>query len=208
MTAQHGGAGAALEGYSLSGKTDPQIMRELLGLSGVPAATVVRVLDEALTSYEALYLSRLPQTRVRPLPGARELIARLSEDRLASGVVPRPLLGILSGNLRGLIAPKLEAAGIPPPCFRVIACGSDDPDRGNLPAIAARRAELQLETRLAPGEVVIVGDTPADIACARHFGASSVAVATGDYNYQQLQASQPDHVLATLLAWDDVKVGR
>jgi phosphoglycolate phosphatase len=197
------GAGATTEGYSLSGKTDPQIMRELLERSGVPTVTVARELNEALTSYEALYLSRLHLAQVRPLPGAKELIVRLT-----AGASPRPLLGILTGNLRGLIAPKLEAAGIPPACFRVIACGSDDPDRGKLPAIAAERAELHLATLLSPDEVVIVGDTPADVACARRFGAHSVAVATGDYNCEQLQASKPDHVLATLLAWDDVKVGR
>ncbi len=101
--------------------------------------------------------------------------------------------------------PKLEAAGIPASSFVVGACGSDDAHRDKLPAIAVERAEESLGTRILPNEVAIVGDTPLDIRCARQFGAVSIAVATGDYTCEQLEATSPTYLLRSLLAWSEVE---
>ncbi|MFM7832200.1 MAG: HAD family hydrolase, partial [Planctomycetaceae bacterium] len=51
---------------------------------------------------------------------------------------------------------------------------------------------------------VVIGDTPADVRCARAIGARAVAVATGVYSCEQLQPSDPDHLFATLESTDDV----
>jgi phosphoglycolate phosphatase-like HAD superfamily hydrolase len=78
------------------------------------------------------------------------------------------------------------------PYFRVGAYGSDDPDRTRLPAIAAARVE-RLTGRPAPFEqMVIIGDTPLDVDCARACGATAVAVATGQHPLAELQACAPD----------------
>jgi phosphoglycolate phosphatase-like HAD superfamily hydrolase len=191
---------AALDQGSLSGKTDPQIMTEFLLQNGLPPGQTDRTVSEALKSYQSCYLSNLKEADVRPLDGARELIERLEASRSA-----RLLLGILSGNMEGLIVPKLEAAGIPASSFVVGAFGSDDADRDRLPAIAVERAEESFRTHILPNEVAIVGDTPFDIMCARRFGAVSIAVATGDYTYEQLEATSPTHLLPSLLAWSEVE---
>jgi phosphoglycolate phosphatase len=193
---QFAGPGAALGEYSLSGKTDPQIMRGLLLQNGVPAERVGGILEEALRSYESCYLAGLARVGARPLAGAGELV-----EHLTSSGIGDLLLGILSGNLRGLIVPKLIAARIPPESFPVVVCGSDNADRNELPAIAVERAQDCCGAHLQPGEVVIVGDTPLDVTCAQHFGAMSVAVATGDYTYEQLHALNPTYLLTSLLAW-------
>ena len=191
---------AALHQCSLSGKTDPQIMKELLLQNGLPPRQTDRTLSEALKSYQSCYLSDLKEADVRPLDGARELVARLGAIRRE-----RLLLGILSGNMEGLIVPKLEAAGIPASGFVVGSFGSDNADRDRLPAIAVERSEESLRTRTLPHEVAIVGDTPFDIMCARRFGAVSIAVATGDYTCEQLEATSPTHLLPSLLAWGEVE---
>jgi phosphoglycolate phosphatase-like HAD superfamily hydrolase len=52
---------------------------------------------------------------------------------------------------------------------------------------------------LHPSQFIVIGDTPNDIACARHFGARSVAVATGRNNSPELlQSHQPDVLLLNL----------
>lgn len=191
---------AALGRYSLSGKTDPQIMKELLLQNGFPPKQTDRTVSEALKSYQSCYLSDLKQAHIRPLGGARELIERLAAIRTA-----RLVLGILSGNLEGLIVPKLEAVSIPASSFVVGAFGSDTADRDRLPAIAVERAERSFGTHILPHEVAIVGDTPLDIMCARRFGAVSIAVATGDYTYDELEATSPTYVLGNLLAWSEVE---
>jgi phosphoglycolate phosphatase-like HAD superfamily hydrolase len=52
---------------------------------------------------------------------------------------------------------------------------------------------------LHPSQFIVIGDTPDDIACARHFGARSLAVATGHtYGVNDLLACEPDAVLPDL----------
>jgi phosphoglycolate phosphatase len=197
---QHLGPSATIGRYSLSGKTDPQIMKELLLQNGLPANQIDKMADKALKSYQSYYLSHLTKARVRPLDGARQLIERLSTLRS-----PRFALGILTGNMEGLVAPKLEAVGISMSSFALGVFGSDDPDRDNLPPIAIKRAEGSLGMHVMPHEVAIVGDTPLDVACAQHFGAVSIAVASGEYSYARLQATSSTYVLKSLLAWRELE---
>ncbi len=173
-------------------------MKELLLLNGLSTEQVGAVTPEALLGYQSRYLAGLKDSGIRPLPGARELIEGLSAD-----VPERPLLGILTGNMERLVVPKLDAANIQSSSFVVGAFGSDDADRNRLPAIAVERAGRRFGVRVRPHEVAIVGDTPRDVECAQHFGAVSVAVATGVYTRERLEAASPTHLLDNLLAWTD-----
>jgi phosphoglycolate phosphatase len=189
---------AVTDQASLAGKTDPQIMRELLLDSGLSAEQAGTVMPEALLSYQSLYLAGLKDSGIRPLGGAKELI-----ERLAAVPPERLLLGILSGNMEGLVVPKLEAVGIRASNFVVGAFGSDDADRGRLPSIAVEKARRRFGVHVPPHEVAIVGDTPLDVKCAKDFGAVSIAVATGGYTCKQLEATGPTYLLESLLAWTE-----
>jgi phosphoglycolate phosphatase-like HAD superfamily hydrolase len=123
-----------------------------------------------------------------------ELLAAL-EPHEAAG---RALVGLLTGNVEGGAALKLRAAGLDPARFAVGAYGSDSPRRPELPAIAAERAAAATGRRFAGADVVIVGDTPDDIACGRPIGARVVAVATGFFGVAQLQAAGAAHVFEHL----------
>jgi phosphoglycolate phosphatase-like HAD superfamily hydrolase len=67
-----------------------------------------------------------------------------------------------------------------------------------LPSLAARRAHALLGSRFEPTDVIVIGDTPHDIDCARAFGAVAVAVATGQYPPDELRAERPDYFFEDL----------
>ncbi|HET7599596.1 MAG TPA: HAD family hydrolase [Gemmatimonadales bacterium] len=164
------------------GKTDPQIVAELLSAAGhAPPHDEqhVRALCERYVSLLERELATALGTRL--MPGVPELLDRLE-------ITPGIVLGLLTGNLERGAALKLRSGGIDPARFRVGAYGSDSAHRPDLPAIAAERAAPIFGRVPAGSEVVIIGDTPADIACGAGIGARAVAVATGAYGVAELAA--------------------
>jgi len=107
-------------------------------------------------------------------------------------------VGLLTGNLERGAALKLRSAGVAPERFALGAYGSDAAERPALPAIAQRRAEALVGRDIPGSSVVIVGDTPDDVACARSIGARTVAVATGFYDAAALAAAGATHVFSDL----------
>ncbi|MDT0630526.1 HAD family hydrolase [Rubrivirga litoralis] len=166
---------------SFSGKTDPQIFRQIL-TAAREAGLDVSDLDDAHGAFGDVYrnLMRecLPTAHVEALPGAVDLVRRLA----ANGVP----LGLLTGNLRELAYAKVGRIGLGEAEFPFGAFGSDAEDRNALPAVAVERAGRALGREVDPAEVVIIGDTPLDIACARAGGCVAVAVATGRYGMDEL----------------------
>jgi len=80
------------------------------------------------------------------------------------------------------------------------AFGNESFDRRDLPAIAAQRINEHLGEKFEPEQFIVIGDTPNDIACARHFGARVLAVATGRvHSAEELRAHNPDALLPDLL---------
>ena len=171
------------------GKTDPQIVAELLEIAGSPETREserVQVLCRRYVGHLARELDR-PASKTTLMPGIPELLDRLEEEE---GVV----LGLLTGNVAEGAALKLRSGGIDPARFRVGAYGSDAGNRPELPPIAARRAVPFFGREPMGAEVVIIGDTPADIACGSCISARAVAVATGSYSVADLVACAPHAV--------------
>jgi phosphoglycolate phosphatase len=79
------------------------------------------------------------------------------------------------------------------------AFGDESHDRRVLPALAADRIRKHLKLDLAPEQFIVIGDTPNDIECAKHFGARSLAVGTGRlYTREDILACKPDAFLLGL----------
>ncbi|MGA9875930.1 MAG: HAD family hydrolase [Solirubrobacteraceae bacterium] len=175
--------------HSTAGMTDPAIGR----------ATFRQVMKcdptgEELTRLMASYQSVLPDfvassEDYRVLDGVTELLERLS----SAGV----RLGLTTGGLEAVAHAKLGRARLNH-FFLVGGYGSDSEDRVELTRAAVQRGERLLGGTLDLREVFVVGDTPLDIAAAEGVGAVSVGVASGRYNVEELQAANPDHVVASL----------
>lgn len=175
------------------GKTDPQIVAELLAAGGDPEpAEPVRV-ARVLERYVALLERELtgPDHGAHPMPGVPEILDFLQGHEAA-------VLGLVTGNVAPGARLKLAAARIDPEQFVVGAFGSDHARRAELPPIAARRAEPFFGRVPTGTEVIIIGDTPEDVCCAESIGARTVAVATGSYSAETLALAGADIVLPDL----------
>jgi phosphoglycolate phosphatase-like HAD superfamily hydrolase len=187
------GSTAAFGQVRLDGKTDPQIVAELLEAAGHLGPHGSDRLSAICRRYVELLANELEQrtTCITVMPGVRPLLDRLEAEE---GVV----LGLLTGNVAQGAALKLRSAGLDPSRFRVGAYGSDSANRPELPPIAARRAEPYFGRVPSGAEVVIIGDTPADVSCGECIGARAVAVATGGYSAVDLAACGPHAVFDDL----------
>jgi phosphoglycolate phosphatase len=190
MTA-FGSSGSA--DYRYDGKTDRQIVRDLMRMDGhadeLIDARMQALLDDYVTGlHEELHSG---ETFIQRFDGVLELLDALEarEDRR---------VGLLTGNIEVGACAKLRAVGIDPTRFTVSAFGSDHEVRGELPAIAQRRAREDLGLHVEGDAIVIIGDTPADIDCTRGIGARAIAVATGRYSVADLSQHGPAAVFADL----------
>ena len=169
--------------HRFDGKTDPQIVRELMRHAGVADADIDARLDEVLDRYLTLLRDELSDENHgrHVFPGVHELLDALeARDDV--------VLGLLTGNIHEGAQAKLAAVGIDPERFAIGAFGSDHHDRPELPEIARRRAERMLGHPVSGTDVVVIGDTPADVACGVSIGARAIGVATGRYTVDELRA--------------------
>jgi len=174
----------------LAGSTDSGIVRGLFQHFG-------RDFDPAFE--EKFYLSYLPRMKEnlsspcfggRVLPGVRELIASLEAEGHT--------LGLLTGNIERGALIKATHYGLDQH-FAFGAYGDDHWDRNKLGPLALERAQAATGLQFDPAEVLVIGDTPKDVACAKAFGARSVAVATGAFDEDQLAACGADLVIPNLV---------
>jgi phosphoglycolate phosphatase len=181
------GTSGPIETYDFRGRTDPRIVRDLMGAAGVADRVVAERLDDCF----AAYLAELDRVigdgrRVRVMPGVAEVVRALAQRNDA-------VVGLLTGNIEGGARVKLRPTGLWS-YFRVGAFGSDDSDRRRLPAVACARARAVTAQEFPFERVTIIGDTPLDVDCARACGAVAVAVATGQHGHDELAACEPDHL--------------
>jgi phosphoglycolate phosphatase len=185
--------------YNYGGKTDKLIVRETMRLEGFTDA----VIDERMPLVMSRYLAGLQSLleagthRARALPGVLALLDDIeAHDEL--------VLGLLTGNVVEGAAAKLRAVKIEQQRFQVCAYGSDHEDRPMLPPIARARASELLGREVRGNELVIIGDTPADMTCGQGVGARAIGVATGGFKVDELHEHRPCAVFADLSQTHDV----
>jgi phosphoglycolate phosphatase-like HAD superfamily hydrolase len=185
------GRSGPIETYDMSGKTDWQIVTDLMTLAGVEPHAIEKDLEAAFAAYARHIAAAVPTLKMKPLPGALPLLERLTRD-------DHFILGLLTGNVREAVPHKLRSVGIDPTLFRFGAFGSEHPDRNALPAMALHRLSQQLGAQVDPARALIIGDTPRDVACARHAGLKVLCVTTGRYDRAALAEHKPDYLLPGL----------
>ena len=185
--------------HRFDGKTDPQIVRELMRLAGHTDEQIDAGMSRLLDRYVEYLREELQvgAAGVIVMPGVQALL-----DALAAR--DDVVLALLTGNLAEGAHAKLTSAGIDPQRFRVGAYGSDHEVRGELPAVAQRRAREELGLEIAGSDVVVIGDTPADLQCGNAIGARAIGVATGHYTVEELRQFPAAAVFENLSRTPDV----
>jgi phosphoglycolate phosphatase-like HAD superfamily hydrolase len=188
-----GTAGRLME-MTVSGMTDLQIVAEALRDEGFTHEQIRERLDDLRT----LYIAELERATANDrelfhiLPGAREVLEATSRH-------PRYRNALLTGNIEVAAHLKMRLVGLSHFFTLPGAFGDESHDRRDLPALAAGRINARLNLDLQPSQFIVIGDTPNDIACARHFGARAVAVATGRMHpAATLLPYEPDALLTDL----------
>lgn len=183
-----------LASISMAGRTDAWIVAQVAAERGVSCDS------EVLERFHDAYISHLSREIHEPgpqkgvLPGVRTVLDALEAHEGAH-------LALLTGNFERGAQIKLEYFDL----WRYFvsgAFGDRAHDRNSLLAAAIARVEASGGPSVRPSEVVVVGDTPLDVAVAVAAGARSLAVATGSYDVDALRASGADVVLEDL---SDVK---
>lgn len=178
--------------YSMAGRTDPQIVRELMTATGRTVQEIEPRYQEVWDVYLRNLRDEVARTRIQALPGVPALLDRVEAEGNST------LLALLTGNVEQGARMKVDAAGLGFDRFRLGAYGSDHWERRELPAVAVRRARDLAGLEYQGKEIVIIGDTPFDIACGEHLGVRTIAVATGGHPADELAACGPDYLFEDL----------
>ena len=188
------GTAGRLAEMSVSGMTDLQIVLEALRDEGFTHEQVRARVGDLRTRY-IVEMERAIKSGAQSfylLPGVREVLEATQSH-------PRYRNALLTGNIEPAAHLKMRTVGLSEFFQLPGAFGDDSHDRRDLPALALARINRHLDLDLQPSQFIVIGDTPNDIACARHFGTRAVGVATGRlYGAEDLRACHPDALLPDL----------
>lgn len=172
----------------MAGRTDTWILSNAAAAHGIFPGDLIR--------FPGTYLAHLARELAAPgpgriiMPGVRPLL-----DRLASR--EDVYLALLTGNYQEAARLKLEHFDL----WRYFQCGAfadDAPDRNSLVPKAVERIRARGGPLVSAADVIVIGDTPHDVACARVAGARGVGVATGPFSVEELRESGAEEVFVDL----------
>lgn len=178
---------ASVKSHSLSGKIDSQILIEISQIYGASETQAKEKVQDAMTATLDYFMKHVGKEHYRIIPEVKPLL-----DKLKSLGIP---LGLLTGNIEEIGWEKMQLLGIRD-YFSFGAFGSLALKRVDLIPIAKKRLEKILNEEIPIQNLVIIGDTPLDIACARAGQIPVIAVSTGKYKSHQL--SEADLVVKSL----------
>ncbi len=188
------GTAGRLPRMQVSGMTDLQIVGEALRHEGFTHEDV----RERIVHLRERYMEEMKKATgngeqfFEILPGVREALAAVHKH-------PGYRSALVTGNIEPAAYFKMELMGLSEFFDLPGAFGDESHERNDLPALAADRIRRHLNLDLEPSRFIVIGDTPNDIACARHFGARALAVGTGRlYQTSDILACNPDAFLPDL----------
>jgi phosphoglycolate phosphatase len=179
--------------FSFGGMTDQAIVRNgllALGRSFADEAALAEEMAATLAFYLTVLADEVGRARIRIHDGMERALD-LAEAK------PNVALGLGTGNIRKGAEIKLDCVGIYHR-FTFGGFGDDSIDRPTLLMLGARRGADQLGVPIEDCRIVVIGDTPKDVAAAKVIGAESIAVATGMHDLTELKGCDPTAAFATL----------
>jgi phosphoglycolate phosphatase-like HAD superfamily hydrolase len=187
------GTAGRIDEVPLTGMTDLQYIAECLSCGGITRDAILERIGEISARYSCeIERAASNGAEFHVLPGVGEALEAVSKHSHYHSAV-------LTGNFKTTALYKLNLVGLSDYFDLPGAFGDQSFDRRDLTQFAAQRIKSHLNVELQPSQFIIIGDTPDDIACAHHFGARSIAVATGHmYGFDELLRWEPDAVLPDL----------
>jgi len=175
-----------LSSLRIPGMTDYQIAIRTFEQLGIDPD--MEAIHRMVARYESLLPEYLPQRQGQVMPNVRDILdATAAMDEVRSY--------LLTGNTRGGAKAKLTHYGL----FDYFADGAFAQDACERSTIAVRALELARRAGpVADESIFVIGDTPHDIECATAIGAKTIAVSTGGYSLEELQAHHPWRVMTQL----------
>lgn len=179
------------ERLKFAGRTDYSLVREFFGFNHIEPTPAN---FERFVERYAFWLDHLlRESHTELCPGVWKFIHELQ------ALPQAPLLGLLSGNIRLGAEIKLRHFNLWD-VFQTGGFANDHEDRGQIAAVARQRGSRILGEDLRGDQILVIGDTPLDIRCARAIGAKALAVATGGATLAELKTHQPDWAIPDLRA--------
>jgi len=177
------------DGIDPSGSLDPIIFAEAAALNGIDNT------HDNHARFHDHYIEELAKQieanvdRFEVMPGIHDLLAHLRErEREQRDIV----LGLLTGNYTKAVPVKLKPAKVDPAWFTITAFGDEAPTRPDLVALALKKFEALHHCKHDPRKVIVIGDTPRDVGCAKAHGCVAFGVATGGYSVEVLRGHGAD----------------
>lgn len=179
---------ASMDEISPHGMIESQIINEILVLHDFKEKEIVEDLEKI---YEKMreYINEVKDAKYHAKEGAIEVLEALKQK----GV----LIGALTGNMDTVAEAKMSSAGV----WDYIdfgAYGNEGEKRTDLVYLAKVRAEHKLGRTIGDKELVIIGDTPRDVICAKDTGIESIAVTNGMATREAIEKEKPDLIIASL----------
>jgi phosphoglycolate phosphatase len=182
---------------SMSGKTDPQILKEIFEYAKKPHLHTDETLAEFYEHYLEVLKDEIQVSKTYIIhPGVSVLLEQLEEQ-------PEAFLALVTGNIEAGARLKLERVKLNE-YFPIGAYGSDSANRLDLPEIAVKRANEYFNQDFNKHEVVVIGDSVNDILCARHYGVKCIAVSTGKTAKAELEEHSPEYLFDNLSKTEEV----
>ena len=171
-----------------AGRTDRGIIRDLLAINHLPKTAAF------ITRLQTAYLNHFP-TMLRKLggsllPGAESLVRHCRRS-------PHVQTHVMTGNCRQSAWEKLSHFGLDR-WVETVFGGENATTRTDLAHQTAAHLSLDPDCRDGNAHAVVIGDTPADVLCGKAIGATTIAVATGRFEADELKDVEPDLVVDEL----------
>lgn len=179
----------------MHGMIDSQILIELLLAHGIPKDQSIKMLPELFLQMENYFNEHENEANYELIEGAYELL----EDLYKRGFP----IAVLTGNTEIFGWKKLEKTNLK----QFVTTGSFGNMaliRSDLVPIALEKLQLECDEQIQKSNLVIIGDTPRDIKCAKEAGIYSVGVATGKYTKEELKTEGADFVADSLLQKEEL----
>ena len=173
--------------FSYAGMTDRAIVRRHLTEASVE--TTEALIDEVLARYLTLLTEEVARTPADSYIVHEGMMEAIDEAQSRGGFA----IGLGTGNVERGARIKLGRVGASDR-FAFGGFGCDAEDRAELIGVGAARGAKRLGAPLEACRVVVIGDTPRDVAAALANGAECLAVATGRYDVRRLSSAGATHV--------------